>query len=62
VRDLGRTTGKEARLSVVGGETSLDRRVLEALKGPIVHLIRNAVAHGIELPAVRRARGSGRSV
>ncbi|MDP9151065.1 MAG: response regulator [Myxococcota bacterium] len=57
VRDLCRTTGKEARFSVVGGEACLDRRVLAALKGPIVHLIRNAVAHGIETPDVRRARG-----
>ncbi len=57
VRDLCRTTGKEARFSVVGGDVCLDRRVLAALKGPIVHLIRNAVAHGIETPDVRRARG-----
>ncbi|MGD0675845.1 MAG: chemotaxis protein CheW [Polyangiaceae bacterium] len=57
VRDLCRSTGKEARLSFVGGETCLDRRVLEALKGPIVHLIRNAVVHGIEAPAERRDRG-----
>jgi chemotaxis protein histidine kinase CheA len=57
VRDLCRTTGKEAKLSLVGGEISLDRRVLEALKGPLVHLIRNAVDHGIETPQVRRSRG-----
>ncbi len=57
VRDMCRSSGKEAKLSLVGGETCLDRRVLESLKGPIVHLIRNAVAHGIELPAERRARG-----
>src|SRR5258708_3366971 len=50
VRDLCRNTGKEAKLSLVGGEISLDRRVLEALKGPLVHLIRNAVDHGIETP------------
>jgi len=57
VRDLCRSAGKEARLSLVGGETCLDRRVLDGLKGPIVHLIRNAIAHGIESPAERRARG-----
>jgi chemotaxis protein histidine kinase CheA len=57
VRDHCRSTGKQAKLSLVGGDISLDRRVLDALKGPLVHLIRNAVDHGIESPAERRARG-----
>ncbi|HEY6004681.1 MAG TPA: response regulator [Anaeromyxobacter sp.] len=57
VRDACRASGKEAALSLVGGEISLDRRVLEALRGPLVHLVRNAVAHGIEPPEVRRERG-----
>jgi chemotaxis protein histidine kinase CheA len=48
VRDLCRTLGKEARLAIVGAEISLDRRLLESLKGPLLHLVRNAVDHGIE--------------
>jgi chemotaxis protein histidine kinase CheA len=61
VRDLCRMTGKEAGLSVVGAELSLDRRILEKLKGPLVHLIRNALDHGIEPVAVREERGKHRS-
>jgi chemotaxis protein histidine kinase CheA len=60
VRDLCRTLGKEARLAIVGAENSLDRRVLEALKGPLVHLVRNAVDHGVEMPHVRTAAGKHR--
>jgi two-component system, chemotaxis family, sensor kinase CheA len=57
VRDMCRTMGKEATLSLVGGDISLDRRVLDALRGPLVHLTRNAVAHGIEGPNDRKSRG-----
>ena len=57
VRDLCKATGKQAKLSVVGAEVSLDRRVLEQLRGPLVHLVRNAVDHGLEMPDVREARG-----
>src|SRR6266849_1865751 len=60
VRDLCKQSGKLARLSIVGGEVSLDRRVLESLRGPLVHLVRNAVDHGLELPDVREARGKHR--
>jgi two-component system chemotaxis sensor kinase CheA len=60
VRDLCRQTGKEARLSVVGDELALDRRVLEVLRGPIVQLIRNCIAHGVEPPETREARGKHR--
>jgi chemotaxis protein histidine kinase CheA len=60
VRDLCKATGKQAKLSVVGAEVSLDRRVLEQLRGPLVHLVRNAVDHGLELPHVREARGKHR--
>lgn len=60
VRDLCRTLGKEARLSVVGAEMSLDRRILDALKGPLVHLVRNAVDHGLEPPDERIRRGKHR--
>jgi two-component system chemotaxis sensor kinase CheA len=61
VRDLCRQLGKEARLSVTGGELSVDRTVLEALRGPLVHLVRNAIDHGIEAPHVRERRGKHRS-
>jgi two-component system, chemotaxis family, sensor kinase CheA len=60
VRDLCKQTGKQVRLSVVGAEVSLDRRVLESLRGPLVHLVRNAVDHGMELPEVREKRGKHR--
>ncbi|WNG60817.1 response regulator [Archangium gephyra] len=57
VRDLSRQLGKQARLSVVGAEVSLDRRLLEKLKGAMVHLLRNAVDHGIEMPDERERGG-----
>jgi chemotaxis protein histidine kinase CheA len=60
VRDLCRHLGKEARLSVVGAELSLDRRMLDSLRGPLIHLILNAVDHGVELPDEREARGKHR--
>jgi two-component system chemotaxis sensor kinase CheA len=60
VRDLCRQTGREARLSVVGDELTIDRRVLEALRGPVVQLIRNCIAHGIEAPETREGRGKHR--
>ncbi|HEY5922670.1 MAG TPA: response regulator [Kofleriaceae bacterium] len=60
VRDLCRSLGKEARLAIVGAEISLDRRLLESLKGPLLHLVRNAVDHGIEIPHVRIAAGKHR--
>jgi two-component system chemotaxis sensor kinase CheA len=61
VRDLCRTTKKEATLSIVGGELSIDRRILERLRGPLVHLIRNALDHGIEVAAIRAERGKHRA-
>jgi two-component system, chemotaxis family, sensor kinase CheA len=60
VRDLCKATGKEARLEVAGAEVSLDRRVLEALRGPLVQLVRNAVDHGLEPPDEREAKGKHR--
>src|SRR5437764_373791 len=60
VRDLCKQSGKLARLSVVGGEMSLDRRVLESLRAPLVALVRNAVDHGLEMPEVREAGGKHR--
>ncbi len=57
VRDLAKTHGKIARLEVTGGDVEVDTTVLEQLKDPLVHLIRNAVDHGLEKPDIREARG-----
>ena len=57
VRQTAKETGKRANLDIRGGQTELDRSVLEKMTGPIEHLLRNAVAHGIEVPARRQAGG-----
>ena len=57
VRDLAREHHKEVDLVVDGGDTELDRKVLEAISDPLVHIVRNAVDHGIETPAERLAVG-----
>jgi two-component system chemotaxis sensor kinase CheA len=54
VRDLTRKSGKPAQLALFGADTELDRRVLEELKDPLVHLLRNALTHGIEPPNERQ--------
>ena len=60
VRDLARELGKEVRLSIEGGESECDKDLIDALADPLVHLVRNAVDHGIEPPDVRSARGKPR--
>ncbi len=57
VRDLTRERGKRVRLEIEGEETELDKSVIEEIGGPLVHLIRNAVDHGIETPEEREKRG-----
>lgn len=57
VRDLAAACAREVRLEMVGGDTELDRSLLESVKDPLTHLVRNAVDHGIESPAVRVASG-----
>ncbi|MFY9844789.1 MAG: chemotaxis protein CheA [Terriglobales bacterium] len=57
VRDLARSHGKLARLEVVGGDVEVDTTVLELLKDPLLHLVRNAVDHGLEKPALRQSQG-----
>jgi two-component system chemotaxis sensor kinase CheA len=57
VRDLCRDQGKQAELRMQGEDIELDKRVLEEIKDPLIHLLRNAVDHGIELPAQRLAAG-----
>jgi two-component system chemotaxis sensor kinase CheA len=60
VRDLSRDLGKEVALTAQGGGTEVDRSVLEQIRGPITHLIRNAVDHGLEPPDVRERCGKAR--
>jgi two-component system chemotaxis sensor kinase CheA len=57
VRDLARKTGKQAEMEEIGGETELDRNVVEELADPLMHMIRNAADHGIESIEERRATG-----
>jgi two-component system chemotaxis sensor kinase CheA len=57
VRDLARSLGKEVRLVVEGEGIELDKTILEQIGDPLVHVIRNAVDHGLETPAERRAKG-----
>ncbi len=57
VRQTAKEVGKKANLDIRGGQVELDRSVLERIAAPLEHLLRNAVTHGIELPADRDARG-----
>jgi len=57
VRQTGKELGKRANLEIKGVQVELDRSVLERITGPFEHLLRNAIAHGIEAPQVRRAAG-----
>jgi two-component system chemotaxis sensor kinase CheA len=60
VRDLARGLGKEVRLIIEGGDTTADKRILEEMKDPLMHMLRNAIDHGIEPPAEREACGKPR--
>jgi two-component system, chemotaxis family, sensor kinase CheA len=53
VRDLSKDLKKEVRFSIVGGEMEIDRRILEKIKDPLIHLVRNSIDHGIEMPEQR---------
>jgi two-component system chemotaxis sensor kinase CheA len=57
VRDLSSKLGKQVELELVGQDTELDRTVVDALGDPLVHLVRNALDHGLETPAAREAAG-----
>lgn len=57
VRDVARTTGKQVTLNIGGKDVELDRAILEGLKDPLMHLVRNGVDHGIETPSERLAAG-----
>lgn len=56
IRDISRDLGKDVDLEISGGEIEIDKRILEGLKDPLIHLIRNAIDHGIEPPDARRLK------
>ena len=60
IRDLAREQGKDVELVIEGGELNVDKRVLEEMKDPLMHLLRNAVDHGIESPVERKRLGKPR--
>src|SRR5690606_9150619 len=57
VRDLSHELNKKIDLQMLGAETELDRQVLELIKDPLTHLVRNCADHGLEAPADRKAAG-----
>ncbi len=57
VRDLAHSANKEAALTIIGGDVELDKRVLEQIKDPLIHLLRNAIDHGLEAPHKRAGLG-----
>ncbi|WP_417378478.1 chemotaxis protein CheW [Gimesia sp.] len=61
VRDLSQVTSKHIELVMTGAETELDRTVLDAIKDPLTHMVRNSADHGIETPEVRKAAGKSES-
>ena len=60
-RDVARSLKKEVELELFGADTELDRNLVEALADPLVHLVRNAIDHGVEMPDLREAQGKPRS-
>jgi two-component system chemotaxis sensor kinase CheA len=61
VRDLAKHQGKEVNLIIEGGETRADKRILEDMKDPLLHIIRNAIDHGIETPEERQSKSKPRT-
>ena len=57
IRDIAQDTGKEIELLISGSETSADKKVIEEIKAPLIHIIRNSIDHGIETPQERIAAG-----
>ncbi|KLJ02764.1 chemotaxis protein CheA [Luteimonas sp. FCS-9] len=60
-RDVARALDKEVDLELVGADTELDRNLVEALADPLIHLVRNAIDHGVETPELREATGKPRA-
>jgi two-component system chemotaxis sensor kinase CheA len=56
-RELARDQGKQVELVIQGGEIEIDRRILEEMKAPLIHMLRNCLDHGIEQPAIRQNKG-----
>lgn len=56
-RELARDQGKQVELVIAGGDIEIDRRILEEMKDPLNHLLRNCIDHAIEKPAVREQKG-----
>jgi two-component system chemotaxis sensor kinase CheA len=57
VNDVARKLGKKIHFTITGGDTELDKTVIEKISDPLVHMLRNAVDHGIESPEARRESG-----
>ncbi|WP_293998185.1 chemotaxis protein CheA [Sphaerotilus sp.] len=57
VRDVGKALGKEVALEILGGDTELDRTMVDAIADPLMHLVRNSLDHGLEPPDERQTRG-----
>lgn len=57
IRDISRDSGKDIELRISGGDTELDKTVIEKINDPLMHLVRNAADHGIEMPDERAAKG-----
>jgi two-component system chemotaxis sensor kinase CheA len=60
VRDLCNTTGKQVEVTVHGTETGIDKALVEAIRDPVLHIVRNSVDHGVETPELRAASGKSR--
>ncbi len=57
VRDIAKTLNKKVKLEMIGGETKLDKNMIEMLADPMIHIMRNSLDHGIEMPDVREQKG-----
>lgn len=57
VRDLGQSLGKEIGLHLEGGETEMDRTIIEDITDPLIHILRNSIDHGLEAPEIRQSKG-----
>ncbi|MEA1916942.1 MAG: chemotaxis protein CheA [Campylobacterota bacterium] len=60
VNDTSKKIGKEVNFSIVGGETELDKMVVEKISDPLMHMLRNSIDHGVEMPDEREAKGKAR--
>ncbi|MFH0925411.1 MAG: response regulator [bacterium] len=59
IRDMAKEMGKKVELVITGSETEVDKKILEEIKDPLIHLIRNAIDHGVESPEERKPKGKG---